>query len=102
MLLTVLQDKKRSRIDDFFKTTLELILHAANNLRSHVHPEAQTENEQFISECIQKLDSCLRKFVADRDIIGGSMFGSTKLIRADKELQVSVTVIIIISEYVLP
>lgn len=98
ILLTELQDKKRCRTDDFLKTALGLILHAANNLRSHVHPESQTEGEQFISDCMQRLDSCLRAFVAEKEIIGGSMFGSSKLVRADQELKVCMTDIII-SEY---
>lgn len=88
MLLIALRDKKHYRPSDFLTHLLGLILYAANNLRSHIHPEAQSESEKIIDDCIKKLDSFLRNFVADQEIIGGSMFGSTKLERADQELKV--------------
>ena len=70
------------------RVTIELISNAAAQYLSCCESHSD-EDATYISECSGKLASYLKDLVVDSHVVGGSLFGNTKLARSDTEFHVS-------------
>ena len=70
------------------KRIIELISNAAMQLDIWYKSYSE-EDTSDVSKCVDTLTSFLKELVADRRVIGGSMFGYTELKKADMEFHVS-------------